>query len=266
MLFNSYLFIFAFLPIVLTGFYVLGYTGHRRYAIFWLVLASLAFYGWWKPAYVGLLLFSIAVNYGIGRLLEVGGPLASNAQRKALLFAGITLNLLLLGYFKYANFFVDTVNSIGGTSFHLEYIILPLAISFFTFQQIAYLVDVHRGQVCERDLLSYCLFVTFFPQLISGPIVHHQEMLPQFKEGTLTKLVKENIAVGLAMFMAGLFKKVVIADSMAVYADPVFNAMAMGQVVSAGDAWIASFAYSFQLYFDFSAYSDNKGSGTLYDA
>ena len=209
MLFNSYIFMFAFLPIVVCGFYVLGNYFNYRIAILWLVLASWVFYGWWNPRYLLLLLLSILVNYSIGGVFIKKGKIANKADQKALLLIGVIFNLALLGYFKYANFFVDTVNVLAGANFHLATIILPLAISFFTFQQIAYLVDAKKGKVVESNFINYCLFVSFFPQLISGPIVHHREMMPQFNRNSQFQAVMENIAIGFVLFSIGLFKKVV---------------------------------------------------------
>jgi len=253
MLFNSYSFIFLFLPVVLLGFHLIGKQGHHRVAIAWLVGASLFFYGWWNPAYLGLMLVSIFFNYGVGVALG-GAPKQPN--KKPVLIFGVIINLGLLAYFKYANFFVDNLNNVAGTNIVLEQIILPLAISFFTFQQIAYLVDAWRGETREYNFLHYCLFVTFFPQLIAGPIVHHKEMLPQFAKDLVYKLRSKNLAIGLTIFAIGLFKKVVLADGMAVYATPVFDAAEAGVVLTFFEAWGGALAYTFQLYFDFSGYSD----------
>jgi len=169
---------------------------------------------------------------------------------------GIAGNLGLIGYFKYANFFVNELNSTLGMDFHLQTIILPLAISFFTFQQVAYLVDVYKGKAHEYSFLHYCLFVTFFPQLIAGPIVHHKEMLPQFAKDKVFRLSHEHLAVGITIFTIGLFKKVLLADGVAVYATPVFNAAEAGVALTFFEAWGGALAYTFQLYFDFSGYSD----------
>ena len=256
MLFNSYIFIFVFLPITLLGFYVIGSQGRHKVALAWLVAASLFFYGWWNPAYLGLILGSMLFNYAVGVALSsraVNGP---NPQAKAILVAGIAANLALLGYYKYANFFVDNLNALFGTGLILETIILPLAISFFTFQQIAYLVDAYRGETHEYSFLHYALFVIFFPQLIAGPIVHHREILPQFARSTLYRLKAEHLAVGLTIFALGLFKKVVLADGVAVYATPVFAAAQAGTTLTFFEAWGGALAYTFQLYFDFSGYSD----------
>jgi len=238
------------LPIVLIGFFLIGGKGHHRIAISWLVAASLFFYGWWNPAYLGLMLASIFFNYAIGISLVSGKP------SKPLLIFGIIANLGALGYFKYANFFVDNLNYIASTNFHLETIILPLAISFFTFQQITYLVDAYRGETREYNFLHYGLFVSFFPQLIAGPIVHHREMLPQFSNNSIYKPNHENLAIGFIFFFIGLFKKVVIADGLAIYASPIFIMVANGDAISFSQAWSGALAYTFQLYFDFSGYSD----------
>jgi len=250
-LFNSYIFIFLFLPVTLAGFFLIGKRQHHRVAIAWLVACSLFFYGWWNPAYLGLILVSILFNYAIGVVLGGQGP-----HRKASLVAGVVLNLGLLGYFKYANFFVDTVNEVTGTDFHLSVIVLPLAISFFTFQQIAYLVDAWRGETREYNFLHYCLFVTFFPQLIAGPIVHHREMLPQFARDVIYRFSQRDFIVGFTIFSLGLFKKVVLADGISVFANPVFGAAEAGIPLSIIEAWGGALAYTLQIYFDFSGYSD----------
>ena len=169
---------------------------------------------------------------------------------------GVGLNLGTLGYFKYANFFVDSLNASIGTSLQLETIILPLAISFFTFQQIAYLVDTSRGETEEHHFLHYALFVTFFPQFIAGPIVHHKEMLPQFTRRQRLTPRARDLAVGSTIFVLGLLKKVVIADGISGYATPAFDAADLGVNLSMAAAWTATLAYTFQLYFDFSGYSD----------
>lgn len=252
MLFNSYIFIFLYLPITIVVFFLIGRRGHHSIAISWLVGASLFYYGWWNPAYLGLILGSILFNYAIGIIIS------RDVQRQSiyLLAFGIVVNLAFLGFFKYANFFIDNVNSLFSTNIYISQIILPLAISFFTFQQIAYLVDSWNGETREYNFLHYCLFVTFFPQLIAGPIVHHKEMLPQFAKDIVYKLNYENIAVGLSIFILGLLKKVVVADSAARYVTPYFDMAAKGVALTFIDAWTGALAYTFQLYFDFSGYSD----------
>ena len=255
MLFNSYPFIIFFLPATLFIFFRIGAWGHHRIAVSWLVAASLFFYGWWNPAYLGLLIGSVLFNFSVGVGLATGsaGP---SFGKKRLLAAGIVGNLAAIAYFKYANFFVNAVNQGFDTELHLAPIILPLAISFFTFQQIAYLVDVYRGETREHNFLHYCLFVTFFPQLIAGPIVHHKEMLHQFAKDSLYKFKHENFAIGVTIFFIGLFKKVMIADKISIYATPVFNAAANGATITFFEGWGGALAYTFQLYFDFSGYSD----------
>jgi len=253
MLFNSPSFLFCFLPLALAGYHLLR-GEHSTLARTWLVLCSFVFYAWWSPVYLLLLLASIGANYAIGRVVEPEGP--AGRFRGGVLAGGIALNLALLAWFKYANFFVESLNATLDTSFHLHAILLPLAISFFTFQQIAYLVDAHRGETREHSFLDYCLFVTFFPQLIAGPIVHHEEMLPQFARRIEPGEAIPHLSVGITIFTIGLFKKVVIADAVAVYATPVFDAALSGAAPGLADAWIGALAYTFQLYFDFSGYSD----------
>ena len=228
MLFNSYQFIFLFLPLTLLVFHLVGKQGNQRVAVAWLVAASLFFYGWWNPAYLGLILFSIVFNYSLGLLLANAGP--RRPKKPALIF-GVTANLALLAYYKYANFFVDNINAIADTGYTLGHIVLPLAISFFTFQQIAYLVDAYRGETHEYSFLHYCLFVTFFPQLIAGPIVHHKEMLPQFARDVVYRIRARHVAVGVTIFAIGLFKKVILADGVAVFATPVFEAAEGGSAL-----------------------------------
>lgn len=249
MLFNSYIFIFVFLPIVLLGFHLIGKRGHHRIAISWLVGASLFFYGWWNPAYLGLMLSSIIFNYAVG--VSLGGK-----PSKLILIFGVSINLALIGYFKYVNFFVNNLNVAINTNINLEQIILPLAISFFTFQQITYLVDAYKGLTKEYNFLHYCLFVTFFPQLIAGPIVHHKEMMPQFTTDVLYRIKSSHLSIGITIFALGLFKKVVFADNIAVYASPIFEAAENGVTLTLFEAWGGALAYTFQLYFDFSGYSD----------
>ena len=253
MLFNSATFLFAFLPIVLIGYWILDQHIQKKVLTYsWLVLCSFFFYTWWNPIYLLLLAPSIVANYFLGAYIGR----ESSGSRKGVLIFGIAANLALIGYFKYANFFVDNLNSLTGSSIELGHITLPLAISFFTFQQITYLVDAYRGETKDYNFLHYCLFVTFFPQLIAGPIVHHGEMLPQFEEAKPGALNTKNMSIGISIFAIGLFKKVVIADTAANFATPVFTAAVRGTDVGFADAWIGVLCYTFQLYFDFSGYSD----------
>ncbi len=228
---------------------MIGSSGYPKIAMMWLVSASLFFYAWWNLAYLWLILISILINYTVGVFL------AKNPKRCILVF-GLIVNLALLGYFKYANFFIDNLNTFINTNIFLESVVLPLAISFFTFQQVAYLVDVYRGEIIENRFLNYTLFVVFFPQLIAGPIVHHKEMLPQFLQSTLFRLKFRHLAVGITIFAIGLFKKVVLADGLAIYATPVFNAAEYGVTLTFFEAWGGVLAYTLQIYFDFSGYSD----------
>ena len=252
MLFNSYVFLCVFLPLVLLVFWLLGRSSRRELSIAWLVASSLVFYGWWNPVYLSLIVASVTANFMFGRALVT----TSGRRRSALLTLGVCSNLGALGYFKYANFFVDSLNSAVGSNLHLETIVLPLAISFFTFQQIAYLVDASRGETEEHRFLHYALFVTFFPQFIAGPIVHHKEMLPQFTRRRRLTLSARDMSIGTTIFVLGLFKKVVIADGISEYVPPAFDAAAAGHALTMAAAWTGTLAYTFQLYFDFSGYSD----------
>lgn len=254
-LFNSYAFLFAFLPLVLAVFFALGHYS-QRWAGAWLTAASVFFYGWWNPAYVGLLLASILFNYTVGCSLAQEGGRAAPAGKKALLVFGIAGNLALLGYYKYANFFVANLNELAGADYVLGQIILPLGISFFTFTQIAFLVDAHQGKAREYNFVHYCLFVTYFPHLIAGPVLHHKEMMPQFARAETYRLRADNIVIGSMIFFIGLFKKVVLADNIAPYAGGAFDAAANGDTMELFQAWGGALAYTMQLYFDFSGYSD----------
>lgn len=257
MLFNSFEFIFLFLPVTLLVFFWLGRkTNHikQQVPILWLVLASLFFYGWWKPLNLPLIISSIIVNYGLGYLL--GNVLEKAIAKKTVIILGMIFNLGLISYFKYSNFFIENINQLIGTNFELSPVVLPLAISFFTFQQIAYLVDAYKGETKEYDLRKYMLFVCFFPQLIAGPIVHHKEVLPQFDQASIYRFSKRTLAIGLTVFVAGLFKKVIFADRIAEYSNLAFAAAAQGINLTFSESWVGALGYSLQLYFDFSGYSD----------
>ncbi|OEJ66075.1 MBOAT family O-acyltransferase [Magnetovibrio blakemorei] len=255
MLFNSPEFLLVFLPIVLVGYYALSFKVHAKLGAGFLVLTSLFFYGWWEPVYLLLIMVSILFNFVMARVITAW-PRPS-AVAKPLLIVSITANLGTLAFFKYANFFIESFSALSGQSFNSLTIILPLAISFFTFQQIAFLVDVYRNQANEADLLTYSLFVTFFPQLIAGPIVHHGEMMGQFKKAVSRgKPLWDNLAVGLTIIAMGLFKKVILAEKMAFWSDRVFNTAYMGGSPSFIEAWVGVICFTFQIYFDFSGYSD----------
>jgi D-alanyl-lipoteichoic acid acyltransferase DltB (MBOAT superfamily) len=253
LLFNSYPFLLVFLPVTLFGFFALA-RASRRLAAAWLTLASLVFYGWWNPAYVALLIASIAFNYEMGiriaRAREAGQPKA-----RSILTLAVTVDLLVLGYYKYANFFVDNLSLIADIHYDFARIVLPLGVSFYTFTQIAFLVDAYRGKAIESNPVHYALFVTYFPHLIAGPILHHAEMMPQFRRASIYFARAEHFSVGLSIFAIGLFKKTVLADGIAPYASPLF-ATAGSAPPSFIDAWGGALAYTCQLYFDFSGYSD----------
>jgi D-alanyl-lipoteichoic acid acyltransferase DltB (MBOAT superfamily) len=251
MLFNSYAFIFAFLPVSLLIYHALRRGGRGREAIVALTLLSLFFYGWWNPIYVLLLVPLTLANFALARLIGSDGRRPACAQ--ALLVLGVAGNLAVLGWFKYANFFADNLGALTGLELHMARIVLPLGISFFTFQKIAFLVDVYRGKVERLDFVDFSLFVSFFPQLIAGPIVHHSEVLPQFRRPALPPAYVET---GVTIFVIGLAKKVLLADTAALYASPGFAAAASGAQVDLLAAWSSALAYTAQLYFDFSGYSD----------
>ncbi len=212
-------------------------------------MASLFFYAWWNVANLPLLVISIGANFAIQRLL-------SRHRSKALLVAGIGLNVAALGYYKYAGFLAATIESAVNVGLPVAHIVLPLAISFFTFQQIAYLCDSYDGLVEDSSFINYMAFITFFPHLIAGPITHHKEIIPQFARPTIGRPEPQMLAAGLTMFLVGLFKKVMIADTIATYANPVFAAAARDQALTMAEAWGGGLAYTLQIYFDFSGYSD----------
>ncbi len=246
MLFNSYVFIFVFLPLVFFVYFFLNKKRLSNLAKAFLVSASLFFYAYWSVYYLPILLGSIIFNFFISKFL-------AKHQSKAILIFGIVCNLALLGYFKYADFLISNLNAIANTNLSLLHIALPLALSFVTFQQIAYLVDSYNKQTKENSFLNYCLFITFFPQLIAGPIVHHKEMMPQFaNKFNLIKNYKF-IALGLFVFSIGLFKKSVVADTFSIFANAGFD---MEGNLTFLQAWATSLSYTFQLYFDFSGYCD----------
>lgn len=260
MLFSEPIFILLFLPIVWAGFVLMVGRGHHRAIVGWLVAASLVFYGWWKPAYLPLIIVSMVFNYAVGIRLQR----TSARRRRAWLALGVAANLLLLGYFKYVYFFGTIVNAMSGMEWSFPRLLLPLGISFFTFQQIGFLVDSYREETRRYSFLDYCGFVLFFPQLIAGPIVLHSELVPQL-EGLRRRPDGSALAVGISIFLIGLAKKVLVADTVAGYATPVFDASAAGATLTFADAWSGALAYTVQLYFDFSGYSDMAiGLGWLF--
>ena len=250
MLFNSYEFLFAFLPLVVLGYFALARLSALAANAF-LAAASVVFYAWWKLDFVWILALSVVANYAFGHKLSRDA--AAGRNDRALLAAGIVFNLGLLGYFKYADFFIANFNAATGAHVALLRVALPLGISFFTFTQIAYLVDAWKGKAAEYSATNYLLFVTFFPHLLAGPIIHHKEMMPQFADPKLKRFDWENFARGLALFALGLGKKVLIADPLAPWANAGF---AHAQSLSFADGWITMLAYTMQLVFDFSGYTD----------
>ncbi|HJQ15103.1 MAG TPA: MBOAT family protein [Anaerolineales bacterium] len=255
MLFNSYGFIFLFLPAVLLVFFGLARLS-RDFSTAWLTAASLFFYGYWNPSYVGLLLGSVLGNYTFGIWIAGARSNQDAAKSKVLMVAAISANLLLLGYYKYANFFLDNINSAASLHLSLGTIVLPLGISFFTFTQIAFLVDTWQGKVKEYNFLHYVLFVTYFPHLIAGPVLHHAEMMPQFARRVIYRANWNNIATGLMLFTLGLCKKTLWADSFAPFANAVFDGVDRNEIPTIYEAWSGALAYTMQIYFDFSGYTD----------
>ena len=260
MLFNSFVFILAFLPAFLAVYYAAAALNYRL-ALGVIVIASTIFYGWWNGYYVPLLGFSILVNFSLGWSIDRLKDRDRPDVAKALLVLGITFNLGLLGFFKYADFFVENMNELFAADWALLHVVLPLAISFFTFQKITFLVDIWQGHVRRPSFLHFLALVTFFPQLIAGPIVHYNEMVPQFVRygrdvGALLAKKYENLSVGLMIFVIGLAKKVLLADTAAGYADPIFAAAASGAEIGLLEAWVGTLAFTMQIYFDFSGYSD----------
>jgi D-alanyl-lipoteichoic acid acyltransferase DltB (MBOAT superfamily) len=257
MLFNSYPFVFGFMPVVLAVFYLLSTRGRAGAAAKFIIAASLFFYGWWNWRYLALFGFSVAFNFSWAQLLgpvpglSGEGPI-TRARRRLLRF-GIAVNIALLGYFKYRNFFILSAGAIAGTAFHPSPLILPLAVSFFTFEQITYLTSAFRGEPGTDDFLSYCMFITFFPHLIAGPIVRYADIFPQFNRSTPMRLRADNLSDGLMVFAMGLFKKVLIADTFRTMVGPVFDSATS---IAFADGWGAAIAFALQIYFDFSGYSD----------
>ena len=263
MLFNSYVFIFLFLPVTLIGFFTLGRLKLIQLAKIWLLITSLFFYGYWNPPYSILMIVSILFNYQIGRAIALAE--LESKQAKILLWTGIGINLASICYYKYANFFLSTVNDLFKANVILNEIFLPLAISFYTFTQIAYLVDAYRGETkrVNYDLITYSLFVVFFPQLIAGPILRHDELIPQLRKLRNFVFSQKNFAYGLTLFSLGLSKKVLIADNISPWVATVFNHTSQVTFI---EAWVGALSYTFQLYFDFSGYSDMAiGLGLMFN-
>jgi alginate O-acetyltransferase complex protein AlgI len=253
MLFNSFLFTLVFLPLAMLGYFVVSKYSLRLSIVF-LGLASLGFYAYWNVAFLPLLLVSIATNYLMGRWIrrekDAGYP---KRARLALIF-GLLFNLGLLGFYKYFDFIAGNLAWLAGADYTSAGIVLPIGISFFTFTQIAYLVDCHLARVGEVKVENYGLFVSYFPHLIAGPILHHKDMMPQFERNAAHVFSRGRLVVGTLYFVLGLFKKVVLADGVARFVGPVFDVNHASLTVL--EAWCGALAYTFQIYFDFSAYSD----------
>lgn len=256
MLFNSYEFILLYLPFTLLVYYKLAKYIGNFYAKSFLIFMSLVFYSYWDIGNLPILLMSIIVNYIFGHLL-------TKNKNKLVLVCGIIFNLAFLGYFKYTDFVIQNLNNLLNVDIPLQHIVLPLGISFFTFTQTAYLVDVYRGETKEYSKSDYLLFVTIFPHLIAGPILYHKDMIPQFSVSENYKVNYKNLTFGIIWFVIGLFKKVIIADKLAITANQAFNNV---DKLTMYDAWIGSLAYTLQLYFDFSAYSEMAiGLGLMFN-
>jgi alginate O-acetyltransferase complex protein AlgI len=256
MLFTSPEFLLVFLPVTLLGFHLLRVAGRRQFCVPWLFLASMAFYAWWSPRFLILLIVSMLVNWGDAHAMAR----QYGARRKALFIFGLIWNLGILAYFKYADFFISSLDAGSGADWPLLHIVLPLGISFFTFQKIAYLADIHAGFAKPGPLSDFALFVFFFPQLIAGPIVHHSEVMPQFRAMAGKEPDKDfwlETAIGLTLLLIGLVKKVCIADQLAPYATKVFDHAGGGSYrIGLLAAWQGALAYTVELYTDFSGYSD----------
>lgn len=252
MLFNSYIFIFLFLPLCLGGFYLFAHRGKSVPARLWLTGFSLWFYGYFNPSYLLIMICSILFNYAVFMGMELAGEKSPKWRRPVMIF-GVAANLAVLFYFKYYDFFVENVNAVFGTSFVLKGILLPLGISFFTFQQIGFVVDAYRGEVKNCSFLDYALFVSFFPQLIAGPIVSQSEMLPQFAQIGRKRLDLEKFTAGIYLFTLGMVKKVLVADIFGLAVDWGYSNI---PALSSVDSLLLVFFYSIQLYFDFSGYCD----------
>ncbi len=265
MLFNSFEFLAVFLPLTFfLYFFSARFFGHSQPKLL-LVIASLIFYGYFNPVYVALIGVSIILNFYWGNRLLVTYEAESNEKhRKLILFSAIGFNLALLGYFKYCDFFIENVNTLTNSNIPIQNIVLPLAISFFTFQQISFLTERYKGQSERYSFLDYSLFVVFFPQLIAGPIVQPKNTLHQFADKAASKISSKHVFLGLSLFGIGLFKKVIVADSLVQFVGLGFDTHSAE--LNSIDAWLVAIAYSFQLYFDFSGYTDMAlGLGLLFN-
>ena len=256
MLFSSNVFIFGFLPLALLLFYSSARFG-RTSAMAMLALLSLGFYSFWKPEHLWVLLFSIAYNFVLGRMIQKDLAAGLLRRMRIWLWLGLVVDIGLFVYFKYKTFILRSLTSAFEMTWNVSDILLPLGISFFTFQKIAYLVDSARGDAQKTGIIEFGLFAAFFPQLIAGPIVHYKEVIPQFHLKLFGLLQSRNLLIGLAIFSIGLFKKTVIADTLAAYLDPMYTAAATNAaIIDFRTGWLIAVSFTLQVYFDFSGYSD----------
>ena len=258
MLFNSYIFILLFLPVTLIGYYAVNRWSHKAGEA-WLLVMSLWFYGYFNPWYLLLIGGSILCNYMFSGLLNRRGT----SGGKGLLAFAVACNVLLIFYFKYYDFFIENINALFHANHALKHILLPLGISFFTLQQISFVIDSYYGRTADYGFLEYALFVSFFPQLVAGPIVLHDELIPQFRDAGKKQVQAENLSAGIMQFTLGLAKKMLIADRLGTAVDTAFADIAGA---SSAELVLAVFAYTFQIYFDFSGYSDMAvGLGKMFN-
>lgn len=260
MLFNSYIFIFIFLPIAIIGWYGLNKLYHPSFAFAFLTGMSLWFYGYFNPSYMLIIISSILVNYFISFLMDKA---EKGIQRKILFYTGLVFNLGLLFVFKYYDFFIENINAVFKTGFALKYIVLPLGISFFTFQQLSFIIDRYKGKAKHYSFLKYSTFVTFFPQLVAGPIVLYDEIMPQFEDVSNRIFNHENFVKGFWLFVVGLSKKVLLADVLAIVVNYGYDNVGL---LDSPSALFVAILYAFELYFDFSGYSDMAmGLGRMFN-
>ena len=252
MLFNSYAFILIFLPLAAAGYFLLHRFFSAKWALLFLLAASLCFMSFWNVKFAIILMFSVLINFACGSALSATAEKQAKSKNP-IFIAGIAFNILLLGFFKYSNFFLENINAVFATDIHALRILLPIGISFYTFMQIAWLTDIYRQGGYRYDFLSYCLYVTFFPYVMSGPIAYHREIIPQFKTAANWKFSPSNLCQGLFIFSMGLFKKTAIADTLAIIVNGGYDA---SSVLTFTEAWLTSLSYTMQLYFDFSGYTD----------
>ena len=263
MIFSTYKFIFAFLPVTFFGYFLLNRFRYHSMAKIWLAVASLFFYAQGSPDFFPFFLGSVVGNYVVGSCLaNLDGE--QKGQRKLLLFVGVMANVALLGYYKYTDFFIENINALAGTDIALKKIVLPIGISFFTFQLIAFLVDSYRGETKQYDIINYLMFITFFPQLIVGPIIHHAEVVPQFEDEKNLKLNADNIALGLFLFSIGCAKKILLADPLTTDAQAFFGDIHNNLPMI--ESWYHSIEYTVSYYFDLSGYADMAiGLGMMFN-